>query len=99
MLTPVQIDLSDGQQKNAIDPRLKDKVFSDPALEDVFYGQLLRMFDINHDGEISLEEFVMGLSSLSSGTRAEKAARKLQTAVKVPVSTCIDKHYMQYTLP
>jgi Ca2+-binding EF-hand superfamily protein len=67
------IDLSD-EKSNSVDPRLKNKVFSDPTLEDLFYGQLLRMFDINNDGEISLQEFVMGLSSLSGGTRAEKAA-------------------------
>lgn len=93
LLMSAQIDLSD-EKSNSVDPRLKNKVFSDPTLEDLFYGQLLRMFDINNDGEISLQEFVMGLSSLSGGTRAEKAARKSLTPVKIHSIVGIDGSYL-----
>jgi Ca2+-binding EF-hand superfamily protein len=43
-------------------------------MEELFYNQILNMFDINRDGNITLEEFVQGLSTLTHGTRDEKAA-------------------------
>lgn len=68
------IELSGNTEAKNIDSRLKDKVFSDPAMEELFYNQILNMFDINRDGNITLEEFVQGLSTLTHGTRDEKAA-------------------------
>jgi Ca2+-binding EF-hand superfamily protein len=68
------IELSGNTEAKNIDSRLKDKVFSDPAMEELFYTQILNMFDVNRDGNITLEEFVQGLSTLTHGTRDEKAA-------------------------
>jgi len=45
-------------------------------MEELFYTQILNMFDINRDGNITLQEFIQGLSTLTHGTRDEKAARK-----------------------
>jgi len=56
-----------------IDPKLKDQLYDDPEIEEFHYEKIMAMFDSNGDGEISLDEMVVGMSVLSSGTRAEKA--------------------------
>jgi len=60
-----------------IDPSLdgvfKEKVLADPELETIFYERIMATFDSKGDGEISLDEMVVGMSIVLKGTRAERA--------------------------
>jgi len=61
------------KNKNISDPKIQKAIMEDATIIDLIGDTLFRSMDANSDGNISLEELIIGFSLLSRGTKEERA--------------------------